>query len=443
MAGASTQQYGIKNWRINREPIDGEFVHLTYQEIKDRLITNEDGNGTTLGAFYGGLITSVTSDPNNAYNGPWYISYNITNNRVSYSAERIPLANDIAKIEKKFQTSYNNLHSYVQENFVTHNQLKSTGECIDASYVTTLGKEANLNIILPSLLTPANYTKPSFEFKLSDGKNGPIYGKNNATITDPGNVIEVGSIINLCVNLKVSNYNNNHNTLGLSYGLKNYSFQYQGVNYSYNLPESYLVASQVSQNATYTFSDEGLNLMIDNIYLSYQKSSYAYYPQLKSKGVYVPSKENWFGETRFKIEDYNIISKYKYYYGWDAHISDSSFNPTQGTYKWLPIKKTGEIITTENILFTDNHSSFWFAIPKDVVEKTTTSKNKYKVLYHTAIGDADLVSTSTTEKVVTKNITVGNNNNTHPYIITEINFNGKTIEGHPNDYVKFSMKKVK
>ena len=26
MAGANTQQYGIKNWRIYREPIDGEAV---------------------------------------------------------------------------------------------------------------------------------------------------------------------------------------------------------------------------------------------------------------------------------------------------------------------------------------------------------------------------------------------------------------------------------
>ena len=75
MAGANTQQYGIKNWRIYREPIDGEAVHLSYQEIKDKLITNENGDGTTLGTFYGGLITSVTSDSNDTYNGPWYISY--------------------------------------------------------------------------------------------------------------------------------------------------------------------------------------------------------------------------------------------------------------------------------------------------------------------------------------------------------------------------------
>ena len=43
MAGANTQQYGIKNWRIYREPIDGEAVHLSYQDIKDRLITNNTG----------------------------------------------------------------------------------------------------------------------------------------------------------------------------------------------------------------------------------------------------------------------------------------------------------------------------------------------------------------------------------------------------------------
>ena len=64
MAGANTQQYGIKNWRIYREPIDGETVFSYYTDITDRLITNDAGDGTTLGTFYGGLITSVINDEN-------------------------------------------------------------------------------------------------------------------------------------------------------------------------------------------------------------------------------------------------------------------------------------------------------------------------------------------------------------------------------------------
>ena len=97
MAGANTQQYGIKNWRIYREPIDGETVQLTYQDILDRLEPNDAGDGTKLGTFYGGLITSVTSDGNNAYNGPWYISYQKDENKISYHATRIPLITEINK----------------------------------------------------------------------------------------------------------------------------------------------------------------------------------------------------------------------------------------------------------------------------------------------------------------------------------------------------------
>ena len=433
---------GIQIHRNGRYPYDYEQVQNSYSDLLKN-IESDGEHGTKKGTFYAGMYTAVVDDKNSSYNGPYYISYQKTgsadNLKITYQATRIPLANEIAEIEKDWQTSYNNLQRYVENNFVKHNQLKSTGECIDASYVTTLGKEANLNIILPSLLTPAKYTKPSFEFKLSDRKNGPIYGKTGATITDPGNVIEVGSTINLCVNLKISSYNSNHNTLGLSYGLKNYSFQYGGGNYTYNLPGSYLITIG-SQNATYTFSDEGLNLMIDNIYLSYQKSSYAYYPQLESKRVYVLSKENWFNETRFKIEDYKIVSKYKYYYGWDADVSASSFNPTQGTAVWLPIIKSGETTTTPNISFDKPHTSFWYAIPVDVLHKVNTPNNKngFKVLYHTSIGDADLVSASTTVTEAYKSVIVGNKE--HRYVITKIDFN-KTISGATGNYVKFSMAK--
>ena len=88
---AKQEQYGITNWRINREPIDAETVHLTYSDVQNKLVPNS--TGIIPGAFYGGLITSVTSDSNDAYNGPWYISVN--QDKVSYLAERIPLRSEI------------------------------------------------------------------------------------------------------------------------------------------------------------------------------------------------------------------------------------------------------------------------------------------------------------------------------------------------------------
>ena len=37
-------QYGLSNWRINREPIDAETVHLTYSNIKGKLVPDSTGN---------------------------------------------------------------------------------------------------------------------------------------------------------------------------------------------------------------------------------------------------------------------------------------------------------------------------------------------------------------------------------------------------------------
>ena len=115
MAGANTQQYGIKNWRIYREPIDGEAVHNSYSDVLENI--ESDGNqGTKKGAFYAGMYTAVVDDKNSSYNGPYYISYQKTGNsdniKITYQATRIPLANEIAEIEKNWQTYYNNLFTW-------------------------------------------------------------------------------------------------------------------------------------------------------------------------------------------------------------------------------------------------------------------------------------------------------------------------------------------
>ena len=155
---------GIQIHRNGRYPYDYEQVHSSYSDVLENI--ESDGNqGTKKGTFYAGMYTAVVDDENPSYNGPYYISYQKTGNpgniKITYQATRIPLANEIAEIEKDWQTSYNNLYSYITDNYASHNQLKRTGECVDAAYVTNLGKEANLNVILSSLLTEAEYKRPS------------------------------------------------------------------------------------------------------------------------------------------------------------------------------------------------------------------------------------------------------------------------------------------
>ena len=422
---------GIQIHRNGRYPYDYEQVHSSYSDVLENI--ESDGNqGTKKGTFYAGMYTAVVDDENPSYNGPYYISYQKTGNpgniKITYQATRIPLANEIAEIEKDWQTSYNNLYSYITDNYASHNQLKRTGECVDAAYVTNLGKEANLNVILSSLLTEAEYKRPSYTFKFLNGENGTEYG--NVINIGSGNVIEVGSTIDLYLNLNLSYYNTLNNTNGMSYGLSYCSFNHNGVNYRYTS------LGKHNLGVSYNFANEGSHSMTDGkpISLCYLKSSYQGYPQLLNKGVYVPSKENWYNDSLFKMDDYRIVAQYKYYYGWDDDISASSFTPKNGTAVWLPIISSGNTTTTSNIVFNTAHNSFWFAIPIDVVDNELTSG--FDVLYHTSIGDADLVSTSATVTTETKTIKVGTK--THSYKVTKVDFN-KTISGASSNYVKFTM----
>lgn len=431
---------GIQIHRNGRYPYDYEQVFSSYSDILEHI--ESDGNkGTKKGTFYAGLYTAVVDDKNSSHNGPYYISYQKTgsggNIKITYQANRIPLANEITEIEKDWQTSYDKLYSYITNNYVLHNQLKSTGECVDAAYVTKLGKEANLNIILASLLKEAEYKKPSYNFTLKNGVNGEEY-KN-------GSKVEVGSIINLCLNLNFTYYDKNENNRkGMSYGLDHYTFSRGGEKYTYAYDGTY------NLGITYTFASEGPNSITDDkpISLYYKKSSHQGYPQLLSKGVYVPSTENWFDDGVFYSNNFIINAQYKYYYGWDADISASSFTPKNGTPVWLPVISSGNTTTTSNIAFNKDHTSFWFAIPsatgftgdrdhkREIAYHTTTGN--FEVLYHTSIGDADLKSTSAVKEEVEKEIIIGNT--THYYKVIKIDFK-KKISGATSNYVKFTIKK--
>ena len=49
----------------------------------------------TLVLFFISYITSVINDSEEAYNGPWYISYQINSGQVSYNADRLPTNTEV------------------------------------------------------------------------------------------------------------------------------------------------------------------------------------------------------------------------------------------------------------------------------------------------------------------------------------------------------------
>lgn len=418
---------GVQIHRNGRYPYDYEQVHNSYTDLLDKLESDGE-HGTKKGTLYAGLVTSVVDDENSTYNGPWYISYQKDENKISYHAARIPLMTDI--------TSY---IGDIGDKYVSHEQINTTGACVDAAYVSSLGKDATLDIILSCLLTSAEYKKPTYSFNICDISGSYIFGGVNNSTSNP---VEVGSTYRLYAKINIYDFDgdiNNHK--GVSYGLGS---TYCEIKYKDNyykiteLNEPYKLAISSSNPLLYAyfFNIEGLHTISDDINFTYAQASYAYYPQLLNKGVYVYSKENWFDGGTFNINNYTIPAQYKYHYGWD------DINKNNKISEWLPIVNTDQQITTSNIPFTSAHTAFWIAIPKDIVELDNTSN--FQILYHTSIGDADLVSTSATVSINTMTEDESMEKFEvvpREYIIKRINFN-KTIDGAPGNYVKFTMKKL-
>lgn len=85
---ATKVQCGITNRRINREPLDAESVMYSIDDLNNAT-QMVDNVHTVSGAVYAGMITSVINDKDDDNNGPWYISYAVSNNQVSYIKDRI------------------------------------------------------------------------------------------------------------------------------------------------------------------------------------------------------------------------------------------------------------------------------------------------------------------------------------------------------------------
>lgn len=393
MAGANTQLYGIKNWRIYREPIDGEAVHLSYQEIKDRLITNEAGNGTTLGTFYGGLITSVTSDSNDAYNGPWYISYDIVNNRVSYLAERIPLRSEI-------------------------------------------------DFELYSVLEKPKYTKPEMTVQFLSATNGDLTTVSEAPVIYEDIEVMSSFIPGIKINWPTRTQDNENGTraydavcdpskpnelLGYSYGIapNGIAFDLLGVHNVayYNIDKDNSISF-----TSYKVIKEGEYVVFDNLQISYLPASYMYYPQLYNNGRYEFSDGEgntaWFGNGVYipNTTKYVVNAKWKYYWGLSDEVPE--------TEEQLKSKKSGFLnnstfvngTTTSTLVGEDyNCKSFWIAFPPEFA--LVTFENDIRIKLELPDGTFfDLVSETQKMKLKKMNIHLGDNTTIKEYNVAFFTF---------------------
>ena len=392
---AKQEQYGITNWRINREPIDAETVHLTYSDMQNKLVPNSIG--IIPGAFYGGLITSVTSDSNDAYNGPWYISVN-KQNRVSYLAERIPLRSEI-----DFE-----LYSVLDKPKYTKPEI--TVQFLSATNGIDLTTVSKAPVIYEDIEVMSSFTpgiKINWPTRTLDNENGT---RAYDAVCNPSKPNEL---------------------LGYSYGVAyNSADQNSGISFwcrgvgktaSYNL-------NTITRFPKSKVTTEGEYIVFNNIKISYLPASYMYYPQLYNNGRYEFSdgegETSWFGKGVY-IPDttkYIVNAKWKYYWGFTDKVPENE--------QQLKSKKSGFLnnsdLTNGTITSTVvgeyyNCKSFWVAFPPEFALAPLTDDIRIQLEQSDGIC-FDLVSETQKMKLKKMVIHLGDNSTIKEYNVAFFEF---------------------
>lgn len=383
-------QYGLSNWRINREPIDAETVHLAYSDMQNKLVPNS--TGIIPGAFYGGLITSVTNDNNNAYNGPWYISVN-KQNRVSYLAERIPVRSEI-------------------------------------------------DFELYSVLEKPKYTKPEMTVQFLSATNGGLTTVSEAPVIYEDIEVMSSFIPGIKINWPTRTADNENGTraydkvcnpskpnefLGYSYGIapNGISFDCLGVHKTvyYNIDEDNPI-----QFTSYKVIEEGEYVVFDNLQISYLPASYMYYPQFYNNGRYEFSygegDTKWFGKGVYvpSTTKYVVNAKWKYYWGLSDKVPENEEQLKSKNSGFLNNSTLPDGTITSTLVGEDYKcKSFWIAFPTEFM--SAPLQNGLRIQLELSDGTFfDLVSETQQVQSKTMYIHFGDNSLNKKYTVEFITF---------------------
>ena len=348
---------------------------------------------------------------------------------------------------------------------------------VSYTYVKSLGESATLDIVLSSLLTQPEYTRPNITVKYSHSGN-----------------IEIGTYITPTITLEwpersehtngtraytLENGSNMPNyLLGYSYGIKSIQisynngskFKYSKYFYTYtgNGLNTYGLDTPLECNMTACYIlDEGKYYLFKDLEVSYLASSYMYFQQLYDKGVYVyayglPPK-NWIetGYATINGDKNNYVTGgLQFYYGFSGDTMNPDNNLpldiTKNSYKgWLPSSFSSSIKEVQTTALGSINAAkycFWIAYPDtddtntDDINDTITNKHyrliansdKFKIEVLMKDGmNFDLVSPDQPLKSTTINVQIGNMNKTIQYKIAYVDFQNPI--GNVNNILKFTI----
>ena len=362
---------------------------------------------------------------------------------------------------------------------------------VSNTYVESLGESATLDIVLSSLLTQPEYTRPNIIVKYSHSGNIEIgtYIMPTITLNWPTRT-EQNTSGTRAYTLENSPSMPNY-LLGYSYGIKGISLKYNNganedgytpnnvnadYNYEYNgeglndfglgksLPLSMKSATYILDESTYVLSNK--------ITITYLPYSYMYFQQLYEKNVYVhayglPPKEWTNGGTLTIGSNNTVYGKLKYYYGFSGNAIDLNGGNVPGaaeikksTSGWLSESSGTSEISISTLALNANASKycFWIAYPDTTDNTADNIKNKhYKLVANSdkfkievLMKDGmnfDLISPDQPLKSTHIDLPIGNiktpsgDNLTIRYKIAFVDFQ-KPI-GNVNNILKFSIAPIR
>lgn len=305
---------------------------------------------------------------------------------------------------------------------------------VSYTYVSSLGDTATLDIILSSLLTQPEYTRPKItaQYKLSTESNYSLSTSNSSYCEK---TVELGTFFipefqvvwptrtssnangTRAENIEGDPSKKPNYLLGYSYGVVPKGYEYpdgslatnNGISIKYNNGGALGVENtdpNACNNAYYAYGlyttysgttspcyilGETTYTLFSNLQVSYLPFSYMYFQQLYDKGVYVralglPPKE-WLDDGVTKLGGFKAHGRLKYFWGFSGDSKNPGKNHPQNRkdligqkWDWLPQSNTSTIVNINTGgVGTPNASKYclWIAYPDSTDDSTNTINGKH------------------------------------------------------------------
>ena len=346
---------------------------------------------------------------------------------------------------------------------------------VSYTYVSSLGDTATLDIVLSSLLTQPEYTRPKItaKYKKSNGGWAYVTTSNYAEET-----VELGTyfIPEFQVAWPTRTQSNASGTraydvvcepskpnylLGYSYGVVpvSESTSYPGISISYNdgggfestIPTAcnkklYAYALDTAYSGATSpcyILGETTYTLFSNLQVSYLPFSYMYFQQLYDKGAYVhamglPPTE-WLNGGVAKLGGFKVNGRLKYFWGFSGtkyevgqNYPKTSEDLRKGKWGWLPSSSTTSSleINTNHLKENANKSCLWIAYPDSLYQndskhyKLVEQSKEFQIkVKPDSASEFDLIGATNKLKFAYLNdVTLGNSKYKTRYKIAYIDF---------------------